>query len=92
MKNSVEVVKNVVKPVSERMYSIVKLPVSFPKGKQRQIVLNILERENRSMKISEISEIWEKEFRSVNIPVDGITNSVRYHVHHLVLLGVCKFE
>lgn len=78
-------------PVLSRLYSIVSLPKTTPKGKQRQIVLNILQREGRPMSISEISEIWEKEFISINRPVDTVMNSVRYHLHHTTLLGQTKY-
>lgn len=89
MTTTVETTKIV--PVLNRTYSIVSVPTTTPKGKQRQIVLNILVREGRPMTISEVTKIWETEFIHINTPVDGVTNSVRYHLHHLTLLGVTKY-
>lgn len=83
--------KTIVVPVLTRQYSVVNAPSTPPKGKQRQIVLNILLRENKPMGIAEVAKIWDSEFRNINVPVDGILNSVRYHLHHLTLLGITKY-
>lgn len=69
--------------VLERRYVLKNEPSLPPKGKQRQIVLQILrENKDKPMTIDEIYPIAEKLGL---VAVDGVKNSVRYHLHHLEL-------
>lgn len=92
MTTNVETTKVAVVPVMSRNYIITSVPATAPKGKQRQIVLTILSRENRPMSVTEVAAIWTAEFAHINQPVDGVLNSVRYHLHHLTKDGVTSIR
>jgi hypothetical protein len=78
-----------IKPVNARKYSLSQNPSIPPKGKQRLIVLSILNNAKSPMTPEEISPLAEKMGLTAT---GGVLPSVRYHLHHLVLLGIAKFE
>lgn len=93
MKTTVETTsKPAVVPVLNRSYSLIAAPTTAPKGKQRQIVLTILSANPSPMTIAEVAAIWTSSYLHINSPVDGVLNSVRYHLHHLTLDGVTSYS
>ncbi len=81
--------KEKVTPVEERGYYHVADPAKPFKGKQRQIVASILKDlstgENAtSPTIKQVTTIAKK---AGLVAKGGVEPSVRYHLHHLVLLG-----
>jgi hypothetical protein len=46
----------------------------------------------RTWTIDQITEVWETSYRHINQPIDGVRNSVRYHLHHLNLLQVVTYK
>lgn len=76
-------------PVNERKYKLVAAPSVPPKGRQRQIVLEILREANRPMTIDEVTKLaTEKGLYAVG----GVGPSCRYHLHHLNILGCVTIE
>jgi hypothetical protein len=81
--------KPVITPVLERQYSLLTPPTSIPKGRQRQIVLAILLDAKKPMTPVEIAPLAEEMgLRAVG----GILPSVRYHLHHMVKLGIAQVK
>lgn len=76
-------------PVNERLYSLVAAPSLPPKGKQRQIVLSILQNTKTPLTVDEVTKAATAAGLQA---VGGIGPSCRYHLHHLVLLGIAKVE
>lgn len=73
-----------VTPVLARTYSATATLAPSYKGKQRQIVATIL----RSSKVALSPEQVAKQAEAAGLTaVGGVLPSVRYHLHHLVLLG-----
>lgn len=79
-------------PVAQRSYTLIAPPTTLPKGKQRQIVLSVLSSAPGPWTIASVASVWESSYRHVNVPVDGILNSVRYHLHHLHLLSMVTYK
>jgi hypothetical protein len=74
-------------PVEERKYALVESTAKSFKGKQRQIVFDILLANQKEMTIDEIAAIAEeKGLRAIG----GVVPSCRYHLHHLTKDGVTK--
>src|SRR6185312_10953093 len=73
-------------PVSERQYKLVAMPAVI-KGKQRQIVCGILNESKKPMTIAEITPLAEKAGLKA---IGGVAPSVRYHLHHMVLLKIAE--
>lgn len=77
-------------PVEERRYKLTEAgkPMSF-KGKQRQIVFDILLASKNPLKITEVAKLAEeKGLRAIG----GVEPSCRYHLHHLTKDGVTSVE
>ena len=74
-------------PVMERQYVLVANPSITPKGKQRQIVLKALNSTTDPQTIEQITKFATAEGLQA---VGGIGPSCRYHIHHLVKLGIAK--
>lgn len=75
-------------PVGDRRYIYVSSP-SIIKGKQRQIVDNIMKNAGKPMTVAEVTELATKAGLSA---VGGVGPSCRYHLHHLELEGFVKVE
>jgi hypothetical protein len=75
-------------PVNERKYELAKpnAPQAF-KGKQRQIVFDLLLASKAPRTIAEIAKDAAAKGLTA---VGGIEPSVRYHLHHMTLDGVTK--
>lgn len=74
--------------VMERKYKLVAEPSLPPKGKQRQIVLQIL-REAKGEPLS-IAEVAKRATAMGLSAVGGVTPSCRYHLHHLGLMNLVE--
>lgn len=73
-------------PVNERFYKLVNGPVNA-KGAQRRIVIDILATHENPMTALEVSKLAEAQGLKA---VGGVLPSCRYHLHHLVLLGIAE--
>jgi len=71
-------------PVNARSYSASAQLQATYKGKQRQIVANILRASKEPLTPEQIAPLAESMGLTA---VGGVLPSVRYHLHHLVLLG-----
>lgn len=78
-----------VTPVNARRYTLAASAPLTAKGKQRQIVLDILRAAEKPMTPEEIAPIATSKGLTA---VGGVLPSVRYHLHHLVLLGHATWE
>lgn len=76
-------------PVNDRRYVLVSNPSTPVKGKQRQIVLSVLNEQKRPMTVEEMTPLCEEKGLTA---VGGVGPSVRYHLHHLTLLGHTTWE
>jgi len=76
-------------PVNDRRYSLVAEPSIMPKGKQRQIVIAALKSSKKPMTVEQVAEFATAQNLTA---VGGIAPSCRYHLHHLVKLGIAKIE
>jgi hypothetical protein len=77
-------------PVEERKYKLAEAgkPMAF-KGKQRQIVFDVLLASKNPLTISEVAKAAEeKGLRAIG----GVEPSCRYHLHHLTKDGVTSVE
>lgn len=70
-------------PVSEKSFSWVDGPTGW-KGKQRQIVVDILRAAEKPMAYQDIVDLAEEKGLQAT---GGVPDSVKYHLHQLVLLG-----
>ena len=73
-------------PLGNRVFTLVAQPSLPPKGKQRQICLRILVEAGEAGTTIQAAAKKAKEYELST--VDTIENSVKYHFHHLVLLGL----
>jgi hypothetical protein len=76
-------------PVEERQYRLVTTegePMKF-RGKQRQIVYNVLLELGEASTIAQVAEVADKlELKAVG----GTEPSVRYHLHHMTKDGITE--
>lgn len=73
-------------PVEERLYKPVDEKAAYVfKGKQKQIVYNILLTQAEPMSISQVAAIAEEKGLKA---IGGVEPSVRYHLHHLTKEGL----
>lgn len=75
--------------VLSRRYTVATLPTTQPKGKQRQIVLAILASADGPLTPEQVAT---KADALGLTAVGGVLPSVRYHLHHLCLLGHASYE
>ena len=80
-------VKATVTPVMNRKYTRTDMPVEVFRGKQRQIVATILNAAKEPMSVEEVSKLAAE---AGLVAIGGVIPSVRYHLHHLGLLGYVK--
>jgi hypothetical protein len=73
-----------VTPVLARSYAATATLAATYKGKQRQIVASILRAAEQPLTPEQIAPMAEAAGLTA---VGGVLDSVRYHLHHLVLLG-----
>jgi hypothetical protein len=74
-------------PVNERQYKLIAQPSLPPKGKQRQIVLSALSASTEPQSVKQVAEFAAKAGLQA---VAGVEPSCKYHLHHLVLLGLAE--
>ena len=74
-------------PVHDRLYRLVASPSIAPKGKQRQIVLKALSESKEPLTVKDVAKYATEAGLSA---VGGIEPSCRYHLHHLVKLGIAE--
>jgi hypothetical protein len=76
-------------PVEERQYRLVTPtdePLKF-RGKQRQVVYDVLRAHEGAMTIAQVAELADKlELKAVG----GTEPSVRYHLHHMTKDGLTE--
>jgi hypothetical protein len=78
-----------VTPVNARRYTLAASAPLVAKGKQRQIVLNLLRAATNPMTPEELAPLADA---AGLYAVGGTLPSVRYHLHHLVLSGHATWE
>jgi hypothetical protein len=78
-----------VTPVLSRSYSRTATLAATYKGKQRQIVAAILRSATEPLTPEQVAKLAEEAGLTA---VGGVLPSVRYHLHHLCLLGEASYE
>ena len=76
-----------VTPVNDRLYRFKAAPSVPPRGRQRQIVLDILQKAKEPIKLSEVTKLATEAGLQA---VGGVGPSCRYHLHHMCLLGIAE--
>jgi len=87
------VLKEKTTPVEDRIYAIVTEPQTPFKGKQRQIVFGTLKdltSGDEAMAGATIAQVTAVAKKVGLVAKGGVEPSVRYHLHHLTLLGFTK--
>lgn len=73
-------------PVEERKYQVVEKVARSFKGKQRQLVYDVLNGSEIPMNIEEVAAL----LASTLVAKGGVEPSVRYHLHHLQLMKLVE--
>lgn len=84
---TLEQIKAAQVPVANRSYKLISEPAATPKGKQRQIVLNILRAAKEPMNVEQIAKLAKEQGLTA---VGGVLPSCRYHLHQMKLLGLVE--
>jgi hypothetical protein len=82
-----ELVRAIRTPVADRMYILIKPPSPPPKGRQRQIVVDILKAATEPLTAKQVAA---KAGPMGLQAVAGVEPSSRWHLHQLVLLGIAQ--
>ena len=82
-------VKEVKTSPRDRKYVLIAAPAITPKGKQRQIVLDILKEAKAPMSAAEVAKLaGPMGLRAAA----GVEASCGWHLHQLTLLGIARVE